>query len=46
MENFHNTKNGSTYESFKLCQFELRRACDKAVDFAVPLHPGDGWDLN
>lgn len=46
MENFRNTKNGSTYESFKLCQFELRRACHGVVEKAVPLFEGDGWALD
>tara|TARA_B100001063_G_C16735878_1_gene541946 strand:- start:1 stop:771 length:771 start_codon:yes stop_codon:yes gene_type:complete len=45
MDNFHNTKNGSTYEQFKLCQFELRRASHKMVEKAVPLYPGNGWTL-
>jgi len=45
MDTFHNTKNGSTYEEFKMCQFELRRACHKVVEQAVPLYPGKGWVL-
>ena len=45
MDNFRNTKNGSTYQSFKRCQFELRRACHKVVDSAVPLYEGNGWSL-
>ena len=45
MENFRNTKNGSTYETFKRCQFELKRACHRVVDSAVPLYEGDGWSL-
>jgi len=45
MEDFHNTKSGSTAESFSKCQFELKRACHRVVDHAVPLHPDNGWDL-
>jgi len=45
MVNFRNTKKGSTYESFKLCQFELRRACHGVVEKAKPLHEGNGWSL-
>lgn len=45
MLNFRNTKNGSTYESFQLCQFELRRACHEVVKKAVPLYEGNGWEL-
>jgi len=45
MENFRNTKKGSTYESFKRCQFELKRACHRVVERAKPLYEGDGWSL-
>lgn len=45
MWNFKETKNGSDYDSFKLCQFELKRECHKIVDSAVALHSGNGWSL-
>ena len=45
MDNFHRTKSGATYEEFKMCQFELRRASHKVVEKAVPLFPGKGWAL-
>ena len=45
MDNFKNTKNGSDYESFQRCQFELRRECHRIADNAKPLFKGDGWHL-
>lgn len=45
MYNFKETKSGSDYNSFKLCQFELKRECHKIVDSAVALYPGNGWSL-
>lgn len=45
MTNFRNTKNGSTWEEFKRCQFELKRESFRVVDEAVPLFEGEGWSL-
>ena len=46
MYNFKETKTGSDYESFRMCQFDLKRECHRVVSQSVPLHPGKGWNLN
>ena len=45
MYNFKETKTGSDYDSFRMCQFDLKRECHRVVSQSVPLHPGKGWVL-